>query len=540
MSTMIYDYIIVGAGSSGSVMANRLSRDSGKKVLLIEAGGKDKDPLINIPGAYIRLFNQPYDWAFWTERQKHCNNRKIFVPRGKCLGGSSSTNAMAYVRGNKLDYDHWASLGNVGWSYEDVLPHFKKSENASTLQNCDSGYHGETGDLFVSENNWGTPYKDAFLEAGLHHGLPKNNDYNGNYQNGVSPFQVTIKNCKRHSGAKAFIKPIIERPNLTIKTRTLVQEILIRDGKAVGVKILKGKAGSEEVAGKEIIISAGAILSPGILIRSGIGSKYDVESLGIDLKSELNGVGQNLQDHLFYNVSASSTQQKGLNHVIPLINQVKELINLFFKRGPLSIGPLEAVAFMNLDDLKDPSNCNFQFHFCPIQMGKGYDYDAYDISTYPLKDGFTILPSLLHPKSRGYVKTRSLNPNDAPVIQPNFLSEEEDMNQLVKGGKLALELLKHSSFDDYREEIVAPLQCSTDEDWKAHIRKSVETIYHPVGTCKMGSDDMAVVDDRLKVHNIENLRVIDASIMPTIVSGNTNAACYMIAEKASDMIVESQ
>lgn len=535
----MYDYIIVGAGSSGCLLANRLSEDPGNQVLLLEAGNPDRDPLIKIPGAYGKLFKKSYDWGYYTEPQEHINNRRIYVPRGKTLGGSSSTNAMAYVRGNKADYDHWSQLGNSGWSYDEVLPYFKKSEDNQHPAQVDEGFHGTLGELSVTFNErFQSPFMEPFLQAGVNWGLPRFSDYNGKSQKGVGRFQFTIKDGARHSSSSAFLKPIMKRPNLTVKTGVLVERLEIKDQQATGVWIAKKGGSTEKIqASKEVILCAGAIDSPRILLRSGIGAQEALQPHGIEVILELTGVGQNLQDHLFYSVSSKASIKGGLNPVIGAGKQFIELCKyLFGRKGALTIGPLEAVAFFNL---KDPSieACDFQFHFAPLHIGKGYDYDVYDLSTYPKTDGYTILPSLLHPKSRGHVGLTSKDAGADPLIQPNFLSEEADLQALIKGGKIAYEWLQDPVFDHCREEMVAPLDTSSDEAWSMHIRQSVETIYHPVGTCKMGIDEQAVVDQELKVHQMAGLRVVDASIMPTIMTGNTNAPCYMIAEKAADMIL---
>ncbi|MDW3190873.1 MAG: GMC family oxidoreductase N-terminal domain-containing protein [Cytophagales bacterium] len=536
----MYDYIIVGAGSSGCLLANRLSEDPGNQVLLFEAGKPDKDPLIKIPGAYGKLFKRPFDWGYYTEPQEHVNERKLYIPRGKTLGGSSSTNAMAYVRGNKADYDHWASLGNEGWAFDEVLPYFKRSEDIQHPGQVDEGYHGSKGELSVNFNeHFQSPYMDPFIQAGANWGLPKFSDYNGKSQKGVGRFQFTIKNGARHSSATAFLKPVMGRNNLTVRTGAHVEKIEFKDQKASGVWIAKKGGNSELIsASKEVILSAGAIDSPRILLRSGIGAKDELMSLDIDVIRELPGVGKNLQDHLFYSVSSKASVPGGLNPVISPGRQLKELVKyLFGRKGALSIGPLEAVAFFNLND-PGREDCDFQFHFAPLHIGKGYDYDVYDLSTYPRSDGYTILPSLLHPKSRGHVGLKSKDAFADPLIQPNFLSEEADLQALIEGGKIAYEWLQDPVFDHCREEMVAPMDTSSDEAWAEHVRNSLETIYHPVGTCKMGKDELAVVDQNLNVHGLERLRVVDASVMPTIMTGNTNAPCYMIAEKAADLILQ--
>ncbi|WP_448518988.1 GMC family oxidoreductase [Rhodoflexus sp.] len=529
-----YDFIIIGAGSAGSVLAHRLSENPGNSVLLLEAGGPDTAMKIHIPGGYTDLFRTEVDWAFYSEPQAFVANRKIFLPRGKTLGGSSSTNAMAYIRGHQKDFDTWAATGNQGWDYNSVLLYFKKSEHNETIQNS---YHGQQGLLHVSNPAFVTPFGPAFIQACAQKGIPLTEDFNGVQQEGAGMLQFTIKHGKRHSTATAFIKTALSRPNLTVITKAYTTRILLNNDKATGVEcLIKGNLQTFK-ANKEVILSAGAFSSPQLLMLSGIGSPDDLKSHGIDLKHRLEGVGKNLHDHLFYPVSMLSKTAVGKNHILKPLNMIGALFSyLIAKRGALTTGPLEANAFVKTSAAAVQPD--LQLHMAPVQLGDQYGLDIYDLSKYPKdRDGFIILPTLLQPESRGYVALRSANPTDAPIIQPNFLSKEADLELLVKGGKLAQEILQQQALDDLRDRLQFPQPNISDDEWANHIRLSLETVYHPVGTCKMGSDEMSVVDDQLRVHGIEGLRVADASIMPRIVSGNTNAACIMIGEKAADMIL---
>ncbi|WP_420147248.1 GMC family oxidoreductase [Spirosoma sp.] len=555
---MIFDYIIVGAGSAGCVLANRLTTDPDRSVLLVEAGGPDTKMEIHIPAAYTKLHGSSVDWGFWTEPQTALNGRRMYQPRGKTLGGCSSTNAMAYVRGNALDYDDWAALGNKGWSYQDVLPYFIRSEHHEQYDQLDHRYHGKTGPLNVTyATRFQTPLAGAFVEACQQVGILYTDDYNGANQEGVSLCQFTMKNGRRHSAASAFLKPVLKRSNLKVITYAHTAQILFQYDRAVGIEFIAGKNRVQRVtARKEVILSAGAFQSPQLLMLSGIGPADTLRSVGITVKKELPGVGQNLQDHVFTGISSLSSQRgSSANFHLKPLNQLKGLLQyLIHKTGPLTLGPLEAVAFLKTDyllsktTLDHPSarhiqsdRVDMQFHFVPAHFGNDDRTDIYKLATYPYTDGYTILPTLLKPESRGNITLRSDNPLDAPVIQPNYFAEEADRYVLISGLRKAIDVSQADAFSPYSMGINMPLRYSSDEALWQHIVNRVETVYHPVGTCRMGpdTDEMAVVDDSLRVKGIDGLRVVDASIMPSIVSGNTNAPVIMIAEKAADLILNN-
>jgi choline dehydrogenase len=521
----MFDYIIIGAGAAGCVLANRLTEDSKTKVLLLEAGGPDKKQEIHIPAAFSKLFKTSHDWAYETEPQEHLNNRKLYWPRGKMLGGSSSMNAMIYIRGNPRDYDAWESAGLEGWGFKDALHYFKKSENQERGAN---EYHGAGGPLNVADLRTINPVSRAFIEAAKEHGFPLNNDFNGPQQEGVGFYQVTQKNGKRCSAAAAYLKPILKRANLTIRANAQATSLLFEHNRAVAVRYVQNGASEQARASREIILCGGAVNSPQLLMLSGVGPADDLRSLSIPVTADLPGVGENLQDHLATFIAYKCSQPVTLASAEKLGNVFSFLL---FKKGPLTSNVAEAGGFVKTkSDLPAP---DLQFHFAPV-------YFIHHGFTQVEGHGFTFGPTLLQPKSVGRLRLRSNDPFAPPAIEPNYLASESDMQVLVEGFKFARALARQKSFAPFcGDEVYPGAQFESESDITEYVRNSAETLYHPVGTCKMGSDQMAVVDARLRVRGVEGLRVVDASVMPKIVSGNTNAPTIMIAEKAADMIKQS-
>lgn len=526
--TAAYDYVVVGAGSAGCVLAGRLSEDSDTSVLLLEAGKPDEKREIRIPAAFSDLFKTEYDWEYYTNPQPEMNNRELYWPRGKTLGGSSSINAMIYIRGHPHDYDQWASLGNDGWAYEDVLPYFKRSERFNPGGGGD--YHGTDGPLHVSDLRTVNPLTERFLKATEEVGYERNGDFNGAEQEGIGQYHVTQKKGKRHSAAEAFLKPVLDRPNLTVETGAQATQLRFDGDRTTGVEYRQDDTALYAEATEEVVLSAGAVNSPHLLLCSGIGDPEHLDEHGIAPTAELPGVGRNLQDHLFASVVYESTEGGTLDDA----GRIRDLAKFFvLKRGHLTSNVAEAGGFFRTDD--DLPAPDMQFHFGPgYFMNHGFDNPEEG-------HGISLAATQLRPESRGRITLHSSNPLDDPAIDPNYLDADRDRELLVEGVRRAREIIQADAFDEVRGDEVWPGEdVQTDEEILDHIRETSETVYHPVGTCKMGDDEMAVVDDRLRVHGVDGLRVADASIMPTLTGGNTHAPTVMIAEKAVDMIREDR
>jgi choline dehydrogenase-like flavoprotein len=549
-----FDYVIVGGGSAGCVLANRLTENPEVTVCLLETGPPDNNPLIHIPAMFAFLQETEYAYQYETSPQKEFNEvtvtegasnavdsfggshpmpqnyqekRKGFQPRGRTLGGSSSVNGMVYIRGHKWDYDHWASLGNEGWSYDDVLPYFTKSEHNESL---DDDYHGKDGPLNVAELRHDNPFSRYFVEAGSQH-YPINHDFNGAEQEGIGLYQVTQKNGKRCSAAVGYLNPVKNRKNLTILTDTIVDKVIFENLRAVSVKCKTKNRDNEIHAKKEILLCGGAYGSPTILQRSGIGNENFLQSKGIECLVNLKGVGENLQDHIDYitshRVDSWELFGKPNRSLKFFLRAPLELLKyVLASKGMWTSNLAEGGAFIKSDESLDVPD--LQLHFT---VGMVEDHGRADV----WGNGFSCHVCLLRPKSVGTVKIASKDTDDDPIIDPNYLSHEDDMKIMIKGYKKMMEIMNTKPLKQFNN-IRNPINISDDKAIESAIRTRSDTIYHPVGTCKMGSDDMAVVDSNLRVKGVSGLRVIDASIMPTLIGGNTNAPAIMIAEKAADLI----
>jgi choline dehydrogenase len=530
---MQFDYVIVGGGSAGCVLANRLSEGNRYTVCLIEAGPRDRSPLIRMPGGIIPVLrSKVYNWHFWTAPQAHLDHRRLYWPRGRTLGGSSAINAMCYVRGHAWDYDHWAKLGNAGWSYREVLPYFRKAEN---YEPGADEYHGQGGPLNVADLRDVNPLSTAFLEAAQQAGYALNPDFNGAQQEGMGYYRVMQKDGQRCSNARAYLHGAESRANLRILTEARATRVLFDSRRAAGVRVFEHGRYVDVLASREVILSAGAIGSPHLLLLSGVGPKADLEQHGIVPVHELPGVGRNLQDHLDALVSVRSKTRLGMSfHPLSLWRSLVQLFKyLFQKRGDFTSNIAEAGGFLKTDPSEPIPD--LQFHFVPI-VNAHHGLDLTDVRRYY---GYSVLTCDLRPKSRGTITLESADPLAPPCIQPNYCEDPRDLDKLVIGIKKAREVLAQPAFAPHRlVELEPGPQVQSDDEIRAWLRGHAETLYHPVGTCKMGQDAMAVVDARLRVHGITGLRVVDASIMPTLVGGNTNAPTTMIAERGADLILQ--
>ncbi len=528
-----YDFIIIGSGSAGAVMAARLSEDTRNKVLVLEYGGTDRGPLIQMPSALSYPMNMGlYNWGFETEPEPHLGNRRLVTPRGKVMGGSSSINGMVYVRGHAKDFDTWAEMGAKGWSFADVQPYFKKQEN---VEEGEEGWRGIDGPLYVKRGRRKNPLYQAFIEAGRQAGYPVSSDYNGSQQEGFADMQMTVHNGLRWSAANAYLWPTIKKGRIDMETRSLARRILLQGKKAVGVEYMQGGEVKQAFASRDVIIAASTVNSPAILERSGIGAPAVLRAAGVDVAHELPGVGENLQDHLEVYFQLKCLQPITLNSQLGLLNKAKIGLEwLLFGTGLGATNHFESCGFIrSRAGIEYP---DIEYHFLPAAM-------RYDGKVAFAGHGFQVHVGPMRSKSRGHIHIKSPDANEAPKIFFNYMSHKDDWEEFRACIRLTRELFQQEAMKPYAGDEIQPgAAVQTDKQIDDFIRQHAESAYHPCGTCRMGSpkDKTAVVDPECRVIGIEKLRVVDSSIMPQVTNGNLNAPTIMIGEKASDHILGRQ